>query len=420
MFLFGRTGMFGGRRRRISAVAVLLSAALLLSVATMPSAADDTSPPVGWTSALSGAVCHPAAYVATAAPPAGLSANAALLMEARSGEIVFAKNPDTPLPMASTTKIMTALVALEQIPLETVVTIPAEAVGIEGSSVYLTEGERLTVEELLYALLLASANDAAVALAVTVGGSVEGFAEMMNRKAVELGLTSTHFVNPHGLDAEGHHTTARELAIIARAALENPHFLEICSTRRKAIPQDGVEKGRWLLNHNKLLSSYPGCIGVKTGYTKKTGRCLVSAARRDGVTLIAVTLGAPDDWRDHTAMLDYGFACYHEVTLCEEGFFSAPLPVAAGEREYVMVENTDALTVTLPKTHGSIRCVVELPRFAFAPIRDGQTVGRLIFYEEIAEGGLRPLGEVPLSAVFGSEAVVYRRGILGAIKDLFT
>ena len=170
---------------------------------------------------------------------------------------------------------------------------------MEGSSVYLAQDEVLTLKELLYALLLESANDAAVAIAMAVDGSVDAFADRMNRYAAQLGLKDTHFVNPHGLDDDAHYTTARELALITRAALENPDFREIVSTQKTVIPLRGSEGVRLLLNHNRLLREYDGCIGVKTGFTKKTGRCLVSAAERDGVMLIAVTLGAPDDWNDH-------------------------------------------------------------------------------------------------------------------------
>ena len=420
MFLFGKSRILATPRGPIAA---LLALAIALTGATArptaASAQEGSVPAPVWDASLSGEICLPAESASPDSPPGSISAKAAVLMEAQSGELVFSKNPDVPLPMASTTKIMTALVALEQISPTTAVTIPAEAVGIEGSSVYLCEGETLTMEELLYALLLASANDAAVAIAIAVAGSVEAFADLMNRKAAALGLTDTHFVNPHGLDAEGHHTTARELAIIARAALENARFREICATRRKAIPLNGAPRGRWLLNHNKLLSMYPGCIGVKTGYTKKTGRCLVSAAEREGVTLIAVTLGAPDDWQDHTAMLNFGFKQYTAVPLCDGSFFSSPLPVVGGTREYVLVENTASLTLTLPQKHGSIRCVVELPRFDYAPIAEGQTVGRLVFYEEEADGGLRELGDVPLTAAYGADAVIYRYGPWEKIKNLF-
>ncbi len=349
----------------------------------------------------------------------GVSARGAVLMEAESGRVIFGQNENARLSMASTTKIMTALVALEQMPLDTVVTVTDQTVGVEGSSVYLTAGETLTLEELLYALMLQSANDAAETIAVAVAGDVPSFATLMNEKAAELGLKDTHFMNPHGLDAEGHHTTAKELALLTRAALENEDFRRICSTGRKTIPLRGDEGTRVLINHNKLLASYVGCIGVKTGFTKKTGRCLVSAAERDGVRLIAVTLGAPDDWRDHTAMLDYGFSLYRSVTLCEAGFYNAPMPLISGTCDYVMVENTDALAVTLPRNHGRIECVVERRRFDFAPLAGGDTVGRLCFYEVLRSGERRLLGTVPLRAAYAVEAVTHKPTLWERILNLF-
>ena len=368
----------------------------------------------------SGSVVVPAGDASLPVAFTGVNARAAVLLEAGSGEVIFGQNENARLPMASTTKIMTALVALEALPLNTPVKITAASVGVEGSSVYLAEGEVLTLEQLLYALLLESANDAASAIAVAVSGSVEDFAERMNQKAAELGLTDTHFVNPHGLDHEDHYTTAYELAVITRAALENETFRTICATERKTIPLHGTEGVRLLLNHNKLLDSYEGCIGVKTGFTKKTGRCLVSAAERDGVTLIAVTLGAPDDWRDHTAMLDYGFGLYETVPLCGAGSFSAPLWLVSGSQEYVMVENTDALAVTLRRDHGPIRCVVELPRFEFAPMQAGQAMGQLRFFEEARDGTKRELGAVPLKASFGVEAVTYPPSLWERLLALFS
>ena len=340
-------------------------------------------------------------------------------MEADSGDIVFGQNQNARLPMASTTKIMTALVALEKLPLETVVTITPASVGIEGSSIYLVEGEKLTLEQLLYALLLASANDAATAIAVAVAGSVEAFAALMNDKAADLGLVDTHFVNPHGLDHEEHYTTAKELALITRAALKSPVFREICSTKRKTIPLHGDEGVRLLLNHTKLLDAYEGCIGVKTGYTKKTGRCLVSAAQREGVTLIAVTLGAPNDWQDHSDMLDYGFGAYQSISLCNPAFFSAPLWTVSGTQDYVMVENTDELSVTLRRDHGAIHCVVELPRFTFAPVFDGQEVGLLRFIEKRADGTETLLGTVPLYTTYHVEEERYPNGLWDWIRSLF-
>ena len=374
----------------------------------------------GWTSSMSGDICAPAGDGFLPAALGGVSAHGAVLLEAGSGDVIFGQNQRTRMPMASTTKIMTALVALEELPLETVVTVTADAVGVEGSSIYLAEGEKLTMEDLLYALLLESANDAAAAIAIAVAGSVTDFAELMNGKAAELGLTDTHFVNPHGLDHEEHYTTAYELAMITRAALENPVFREICSTERRTIPLHGTEGVRLLLNHNKLLDSYEGCIGVKTGFTKKTGRCLVSAAERDGVTLIAVTLNAPDDWRDHAAMLDYGFARYESVPLCGKGFFLAPLWTVSGTQEYVMAENSEELSVVMRRDHGEIFCVVELPRFEFAPIEQGQVLGRLVFFEKCPGGERRELGTVPLHAAYTVEEVTYPPTLWERITGLFS
>ena len=412
--------------RLLRAAAVTLTTVLLFLAAAGASASGSADGSALWSrpalsrSAIqSGETVIPAGDASLPVAFTGVNARGAVLIEAGSGAVVFGQNQNARLPMASTTKIMTALVALEALPLDTPVKITAASVGVEGSSIYLVEGEVLTLEQLLYALLLESANDAASAIAVAVSGSVESFAERMNRKAAELGLTDTHFVNPHGLDHEDHYTTAYELAMIARAALENETFRAICATKRKTIPLHGTEGVRLLLNHNKLLDSYEGCIGVKTGFTKKTGRCLVSAAERGGVTLIAVTLGAPDDWRDHTAMLDYGFGLYKTVPLCEAGFFSAPLWLISGTQEYVMAENTDALAVTLRRDHGPIRCVVELPRFEFAPVQAGQTVGQLRFFEVARDGTKRELGAVPLKASYGVEAVTYPQSIRERLLALF-
>ena len=402
-----------------AAHAILASVLLFLTVAgvflpVMASAADRYVTPDQ-----SGRILIPAGDASLPVALTGVSARGAVLIEADSGEIIFGQNENARLPMASTTKVMTALVALESMPIDTVITIPGQAVGVEGSSIYLCEGETLTLEQLLYALLLESANDAAVAIAVAVSGSVDAFAEKMNQRAETMGLTDTHFVNPHGLDAEEHYTTAYELAIITCEAMKNPIFREISATQRKTIPLHGEEGVRLLLNHNKLLSSYEDCIGGKTGYTKKTGRCLVSAAERDGVTLVAVTLNAPDDWRDHTAMLDYGFGLYESIPLCEASFFSAPLWLVSGTQEYVMVENTEALSAVLRVDHGDILCTVELPRFEFAPISAGQSVGHLRFYEQAHDGTRQEIGAVSLTAAYGVDALTYKLTLWERILSLF-
>ncbi len=210
--------------------------------------------------------------------------------------------------IASLTKIMTAIVALEICDdLSREVTVADEAIGVEGSSIYLKPGEVLSIEDLVWAVMLNSANDAAVALAIACAGTVEDFVSLMNTKAELLCLEHTHFVNTNGLDAEGHYSCARDVAMISCYALANDTFKKIVSSYTKYIPYCNTENGRQLVNHNKMLKLYDGCIGVKTGYTKSIGRCLVTAAEKDGIRLICVTLNDPDDWSDHRALLDMGF-----------------------------------------------------------------------------------------------------------------
>ena len=311
------------------------------------------------------------------APPS-VSARSAVLLNAEDGSVYFAHNADERLGMASTTKLMTALVVAEHCSPDALVTIAPEAVGIEGSSIYLIAGETLTVKELLYALLLSSANDAATALAIHTAGSVDAFCREMNARAAAMNLPNTHFTNPHGMYHEEHYTTARELAWIAAEVLKNPLLREIVSTYKHTIPHDGIPDRRLLVNHNKLLRSYEGAIGMKTGFTKKTGRTLVSAAERGGLTLIAVTLNAPDDWRDHTAMLDWGFASYEVVTFAEAYAFGYSMPVIGGTRESIRLTNTEPLTLTLPKGYGSADYTVKsVWRFLPPSFSVGQSVGTL-------------------------------------------
>ena len=322
-----------------------------------------------------------------------VSAKGAVLVEADSGNAVFEKNAHKRMPMASTTKIMTALTVLQSVPITDTVKIPREACGIEGSSVYLREGESFTVEELLYALLLASANDAATALAIHVCGSVEAFAERMNDIARSLGLRNTHFVNPHGLHDSDHYTTAYELALITREAARNDIFRKITSTQRTVIRRDSKESARLLVNHNRLLSSYGGCFGVKTGFTKTSGRCLVSAAERDGMTFIAVTLDAPDDWNDHRVMLDAAFSQYRRSTPFPEGSVEYMLPISGSYQSSLLCRNARSLSVITDKDKTSdVTYKIYSRRLWLAPISSGQTVGKVIFMQNgktIAECELR-------------------------------
>lgn len=349
------------------------------------------------------------AMLAAEAGALDLSAQSAILIDADSGEILYGSNYLQKMPMASTTKIMTAVVAIENMPLDTKIKIPETATGIEGSSVYLCTGEILTLEHLLYALLLSSANDAATAIAIAVGGSVDRFADMMNETADRLGLKNTHFENPHGLDGESHYTTAEDLARLTAYALTLPKFREIVSTYKKSIPFDNKENGRLLVNHNKLLRSYSGAIGVKTGFTKKSGRCLVSAAERNGVTLIVVTLNAPNDWQDHTAMLDYGFENYEAVTL---GDFYIEMPVISGKKSAVCCATVECISVLLPKSHGEIEARVEIYPFLYAPVNQGECIGRVVY---VCDG--KEIGEIEITATENIEASKQKYTVWDRIFD---
>ncbi|MBR6557756.1 MAG: D-alanyl-D-alanine carboxypeptidase [Clostridia bacterium] len=342
-----------------------------------------------------------------------VSAESAVLMEASSSAVIYEKNAYTRMPMASTTKIMTAIVAIENNDLDQIVTVSDKAVGVEGSSIYLYPGEKLCMRDLIYALMLESANDAAAAIAIATAGSIDEFATLMNRKAKEIGLLDTHFKNPHGLDDEDHYTTAYDLARLSSYALKNECFREIVSTYKRVIPLRDNEGSRLLLNHNRLLKSYDGAIGVKTGFTKKSGRCLVSSAERDGVTLVSVTLNAPDDWNDHKNMLDFGFRIYERISLTEIGNERFELACVSGERDSFFASNRDGLSIITEKYDRKITKVVELKRFYFAPISPGEVVGRVCYYD-----GDVYLGSVDITAEEGVPAIK-KMGFWEYILSLF-
>ena len=258
------------------------------------------------------------AFAASAPTP---RAEAAVMMSGDGG-VLYAKNADTRRLIASTTKLMTALVCLENTSIDDVFTAQERHCRVEGSSMYLKAGERYTVRELLLGLLLSSGNDAALALAEYTAGSEGAFVQMMNRKAQELGLRDTHFENPHGLDAKSHYSTASDLARLMLVCMENGAF------RSLAVQRSAEVKGLTLLNHNKLLTLCPGCVGGKTGYTRAAGRCLVSCCERDGMRLACVTLSDPDDWNDHRALYDWAYANFTLHDLHAE--FSFDVPVISG------------------------------------------------------------------------------------------
>lgn len=243
------------------------------------------------------------------------SAQSAVVMERSSHRILFSQNPDAHLPMASTTKIVTALTVLNHANLDDVVEVSPQAVGIEGSSIYLRAGEHLTVRELLYGLMLRSGNDSAVALALHVAGSVQSFADMMNETAREVGCTNSNFVNPHGLHDDNHYTSAHDLAVLTCVALENADFREIVSTKTIRISNEGMEYDRVLVNKNKLLTNYNDADGVKTGYTKRAGRCFVGSATRNGMQVVVVVLKCGPMFEETADMLDSAFASYQLETV---------------------------------------------------------------------------------------------------------
>ena len=312
--------------------------------------------------------------IGTKAEP-GISAQSAVVIETSGNRIIYQKNPHKKLPMASTTKIMTAICAIEAGNIDRTVVVDDRAVGVEGSSVYLAKGERLTVRDLLYGLMLHSGNDAAVAIACSVSGSVEDFAKLMNDTAVRIGAVNTHFDNPNGLDSDNHYTTAYDLALITSYGLKNADFAEIVSTYTATIPNGDKPYPRKLKNHNRLLKTYEGCIGVKTGYTRRCGRCLVSAAERDNKRLVAVTLNDGNDWADHSAMLDYGF----DNTVCRrvvrKGEYIQRVVIDGG---YVNGIADDDLYVTLPSgATGDVAIRTDIYTSLSVPVSYGTVVGKM-------------------------------------------
>ena len=286
---------------------------------------------------------------------------------------LYLNNADEKLPMASTTKIMTALLAIETLDPDEIITVSSESVGIEGSSLYLDEGDELTVKDLVYGVLLQSANDAATVLAIRISGSVEDFALKMTERAKEIGANDTSFQNPHGLDSNGHYTTARDLALIAAEALKNESFRKISATQKYSFTVgDSV---RVIVNHNKLLKLYNGCIGVKTGFTKKSGRCLVSAAESDGITLVAVTLNDPDDWIDHKNMMNLGFESLESVNISELIDIPESIPTVSSDGA--------ALNIGLSKdsivkyVEENITLSLDLPNYIATDTRIGDKIGNV-------------------------------------------
>ncbi len=308
-----------------------------------------------------------------------ISAKAAVVIEAASGRVLWEKNASERLPMASTTKIMTAWLTLLRDDLDVEFTVDSEAIRVEGSSMGLVEGDTVTLRGLAAGMLSVSGNDAANAAAVRIAGTVKRFVALMNDQAAAIGLTDTHFVTPSGLDADEHYSTALDMALLAAAALDCENFSALCSSRNLEVRYGNPPYLRNLVNSNRLLRSYDGAIGVKTGFTTKAGRCLVSAAQRDGVRLICVTLHAPDDWQDHTKLLDYGFSAVERVeVVAQQTAWQIPV-TGTGETVTALCAGQTFVTV-LRGESDQIVARVQLPEFLFPPVRAGQVVGQIEYH----------------------------------------
>lgn len=346
-----------------------------------------------------------------AAEAPAVSAASAVLLDAESGRILYAQNENEERAIASITKLMTALVAAEYIDdLSQTISIRREWTGIEGTSLYLKAGEKITLETLLYGLLLHSGNDAAVALAAHCAGDVETFVGWMNQRAKDLGMTGTHFSDPNGLGDEDHYSTALDMARLGAACLENPVVSKVVAT--KSITMGG----RSFTNHNKLLWQYEGCTGMKTGYTRQAGRTLVSSAEREGQKLICVTLSDGNDWEDHKALLDYGFETYPRQVLAEGGETLRWMTVEESLLRQVPVVARE--TVAYPLKEGEeVTTEIDLPETVQAPVTQGEIAGTVTFYK-----GERQVGQTYL--IWGKSAgqdVISQessRSPLGLLKKL--
>lgn len=307
------------------------------------------------------------------------SAASYTVIEQSSGRILFSSNGDERMPMASTTKVMTAILVIENLELSKEYKIPDEAVGIEGSSIYLKKGEKLTGEELLYGLMMASGNDAAYALAILTSGSTESFIELMNKKAKELNLSNTHFSDPCGLKSENHYTTSNDLARLCAYAMNNEIFKKVVSTKNYQIGQD--ENMRYLYNKNRILGEVEGGDGIKTGYTKKAGRCLCSSATRNGAQVICVVLNDYDWFYDSKMLINKAFSEYSFVQVAKKDEIVTSANIF-GEK----MEKCDIITakdVFYPLKKGEyLKARYDVFYEKSAPVKKGENAGEIKFFLE--------------------------------------
>lgn len=316
------------------------------------------------------------AQAATAQPE--VSAKSAVVVNADDGRVLYAKNENQRLAIASTTKIMTSMLTLQAASTENrTVTITPEMIRVEGSSMGLRAGDRLTLRDLAAGMLMVSGNDAANSAAFAVGGTKEHFADMMNAEATRLGMKNTHFVTPSGLDDEEHYSTAYDMSQLTCAAMKNSDFSRIVRQSSMEIHFVSPDVTHYYGNHNRLLKLYRYCTGVKTGFTKKAGRCLVSAAEKDGVRLVAVTLNAPDDWNDHENLLNYGFTRLKSCAI-DDSMYHLTEAAVGGVKNSVAVVGSSGGNVVID-SNATLQRTVEMPHFVYAPVKSGQVLGRVCY-----------------------------------------
>jgi serine-type D-Ala-D-Ala carboxypeptidase (penicillin-binding protein 5/6) len=321
---------------------------------------------------------------AISSPAPATTATAAVVMDARTNRVLYSLNPDAKMAMASTTKIMTAIVAIENGMLDATVSVSKNAHGMEGSSIYLDQGEKLKLKDLLYGLMLQSGNDAAVAIAEHISGSTDAFCALMNEKARLIGARNTHFTNPHGLQDSGHFTTAYDLALISAYAMRNPVFCQIVSTKYKKIPRETKDTDRVLKNKNKILWQYEGGNGIKTGFTKDSGKCFVSAALRNGMQLVCVVLRCPQMFPDSMKLMDYCFYKYKLERIIEAGKYAGFVQVRNGLKKGLHVYCDEDFFYPLTEEEKSrIEVRVRLEDVLSAPVFTGTLLGQL----EVSLGG---------------------------------
>lgn len=340
--------------------------------------------------------------IASAEAPLDVSAKSAVVICADTCEVVYSKNMNEQLSMASTTKIMTSIIALEYGAVDELQTVTNDMIAVEGTSIGLLESDEISLKTLVKGMLLESGNDAANAVAHIIGGDIPTFVAMMNNKAKEIGMYSTSFETPSGLDGEHHYSTAFDMAVLGAYAIKNPEFKSICEDESDVVYYGNPPYRRVFTNHNKLLELYDGAFGIKTGFTKKSGRCLVSAVCKDGKTLVAVTLNAPDDWNDHIKMYDYAFEKVNSFQLTED-LSDIRLKVVGGTKDSINIELLSIPEYTTIADKLDYIDKIYIKQFEYAPVFKGDIVGKIEFYFNKLK-----IGEVPICA---SETVQIKNSI---------